>query len=43
MESIKQWMRTEALDMADELVALNTEQFLKENIGGFGLRKRSST
>ncbi len=40
MESIKQWMRTEALDMADELVALNTEQFLKENIGGFGLRKK---
>ena len=40
MESIKQWMRTEALDMADELVALNTEQFLKDNIGGFGLRTK---
>lgn len=41
METIKDWMRSEAIEMADELVSLNTEQFLKDNIGGFGLRKRS--
>ena len=40
MESIKQWMRTEAMIMADELIELNTEQFLKDNIGGFGLRTK---
>lgn len=40
MESIKQWMRSEAITMADELVNLNTEQFLKDNIGGFGLRTK---
>ena len=40
METIKDWMRSEAIEMADELVSLNTEQFLKDNIGGFGLRKK---
>ena len=40
METVKEWMRHEAISMADELVSLNTEQFLKDNIGGFGLRKK---
>ena len=40
MESIKNWLCNEALDMADELVSLNTEDFLKDNIGGFGLRTK---
>lgn len=40
MQKISEFMRKEAQLLSDELVELNTEQFLRDSISGFGMRTK---
>ena len=40
MSKISAWMRTRSQDMAELLVEINVDQFIKGNISGYGMRSR---
>ncbi len=40
MSNISDWMRYKSQNLADELVEINSRQFLRDNISGFGMKGR---
>ena len=40
MSDINEWMRTQSVALADDLVKVNAKQFLRETISGFGMKGR---